>query len=117
MVATLSLRLHVPRAAIYISSSILAIVILGYEVAEYYQTEGYNALHGCVKHHLKAEAQQKEIQSTINRLKTGTAISTPKDLAYVEGSLLDDYIHDMKTMQRYVVLSRKAMLDTILVGM
>lgn len=97
---------------------------LGCEVAEYYQTEGYNALRGCAQHQveeliaqLKAEGRQKEIQSTINRLKAETAIPVPKDLAYVEGGLFDDYIHDMKIMQRFAVLNRKAMIDTILVGM
>jgi len=63
---------------------------LGCEVANYYQTEGYNALYG---------------------------ISIPKDLAYVEGVLFDDYIHDMKIIQRFAVLNRKAMMDVMLVGM
>jgi len=66
---------------------------LGCEVAEYYQTEGYNTL------------------------KAQTVIPIPKDLAYVEGSLLDDYIHDMKIIQHFAVLNRKAMVDTILVGL
>jgi RNA-splicing ligase RtcB len=97
---------------------------LGCEVADYYQTEGYNALRGCAQSQieeaiaqLKAEGRQKEIQSTMKRLKEQTAIPVPKDLAYVEGSLFDDYVHDMKIMQRFAVLNRKAMIDTILVGM
>lgn len=97
---------------------------LGCEVAEYYQTGGYNALRGCAQgqleeliEKLKAEGRQSEIQSTIKRLKAETAISVPKDLAYVEGGLFDDYIHDMKIMQRFAVLNRKAMIDTILEGM
>ena len=63
---------------------------LGCEVAEYYQTEGYHALG--------------------NK-------SVPKDLAYVEGALFDDYIHDMKIIQRFAVLNRMAMMDVMLVGM
>ncbi|EGO62677.1 RtcB family protein [Acetonema longum] len=97
---------------------------LGCEVAEYYQSEGYNALGGHVQFQLeqvivqlKAEGREKEIQSTIRALKERTAIPVPKDLAYVEGSLFDDYMHDMKIMQRFAVLNRKAMVDTILVGM
>lgn len=97
---------------------------LGCEVADYYQTEGYNALCGCAQHQLneiisrlKAEGRQKEIQSTISRLKARAAISMPKDLAYVEGALFEDYIHDMKIMQRFAVLNRQAMVDTILAGM
>ncbi|MCL2153922.1 MAG: RtcB family protein, partial [Oscillospiraceae bacterium] len=97
---------------------------LGYEVAEYYQNEGYNALCGNAKSQLdeviallKAEGRDTEIQSTIKSLKEQTAISVPKDLAYVEGALFDDYIHDMKIMQQFAVLNRKAMMDVILVGM
>jgi RNA-splicing ligase RtcB len=97
---------------------------LGCEVADYYQSEGYNALRGCAQSQLeeviaqlKAEGRQQEIQSTIKRLKAETAIPVPKDLAYVEGGLFDDYIHDMKIMQRFAVLNRKAMIDAILVGM
>jgi RNA-splicing ligase RtcB len=41
----------------------------------------------------------------------------PKDLAYVEGALFDDYLHDMKIMQRFAVLNRKAMVEAILAGM
>jgi RNA-splicing ligase RtcB len=96
---------------------------LGCEVAEYYQNEGYNALCGHAKfqieeviERLKAAGQAKEIQGTIKALKENT-ISVPKDLAYVEGALFADYIHDMKIMQRFAVLNRKAMLDVILTGM
>jgi RNA-splicing ligase RtcB len=97
---------------------------LGYEVAEYYQTEGYNALCGNAQFQLekviaelKAQGREQEIQSTIKSLKAQTAIPVPKDLAYVEGFLFDDYIHDMKIIQSFAVLNRKAMVDTILVGL
>jgi RNA-splicing ligase RtcB len=97
---------------------------LGCEVADYYQAEGYKALCGGVQLHweevvarLKAEGRQKEIQATMNQLKSQITAAVPKDLAYVTGSLFDDYIHDMKIMQRFAVLNRKAMIDAILVGM
>jgi RNA-splicing ligase RtcB len=96
---------------------------LGLEVAEYYQTEGYNALRGGARRQieeliarLKAEGRQNEIQPVINGLKAETAIPVPKDLAYVEGGLFDDYIHDMKIMRRFAALNRKAMIDDILAG-
>ena len=38
-------------------------------------------------------------------------------LAYVEGKLFEDYIHDMRIVQRFAVLNRKAMMDVILSGM
>ncbi|MCL1867317.1 MAG: RtcB family protein, partial [Oscillospiraceae bacterium] len=96
---------------------------LGCEVADFYQVEGYNSLCGNAKFQLdeviaelKAQGRDREIQSTIQSLKAQTAIPVPKELAYVEGSLFDDYIHDMKIIQRFAVLNRKAMFDTILGG-
>ena len=35
----------------------------------------------------------------------------------MEGRLFDDYIHDMKIIQHFATLNRKAMMDVILVGM
>jgi hypothetical protein len=34
----------------------------------------------------------------------------PKELAYVSGELFNDYIHDMKIVQRFAELNRKAMI-------
>jgi tRNA-splicing ligase RtcB len=63
---------------------------LGLEVAKYYQDQGYKQC----KH-----------------------LGIPKSLAYVSGELFDQYIHDMRIIQRYAVLNRKAMVDEILNGM
>jgi len=97
---------------------------LGCEVAEYYQTEGYHALCGNAQFQLdeaiaalKATGREAEIQGALKSLKEQSATPVPKDLAYVSGTLFDDYIHDMKLIQRFAVLNRKAMVDTILVGM
>ncbi|MBE6949555.1 MAG: RtcB family protein [Ruminococcaceae bacterium] len=61
---------------------------LGLEIAKYYQELAYNE-HS----HL------------------------PKPLAYVEGTLFDQYLHDMRIAQRFAELNRKAMMDTIVKGM
>ncbi len=37
----------------------------------------------------------------------------PKSLAYVSGESFDDYLHDMKLVQRYADLNRKAMVQEI----
>lgn len=94
---------------------------LGCEVAEYYQNEGYRALCGNAKHQiadtierLKAEGRFQEIQKTVDAMKAKTHTEVPKDLAYVEGKLFDDYIHDMKIVQRFAVLNRQAMVSVIL---
>ena len=63
---------------------------------------------------LKAQGRQKEIESTIKQLKKEHHLEIPKDLAYVEGRLFEDYIHDMKIVQHFATLNRKAMTDVIL---
>ena len=97
---------------------------LGTEVADYYQNEGRRALWGGARHQiqetiaqLKAEGRFQEIQKTITALKKEHVLDIPKDLAYVEGKLFEDYIHDMRIVQRFAVLNRKAMMDVILSGM
>lgn len=97
---------------------------LGTEVAEYYQQQGRFALWGGARHQLdekiaelKAAGRHKEIQPTINALRKEHEISIPRDLAYVEGKLFDDYIHDMKIVQKFATLNRKAMVDVIISGM
>lgn len=97
---------------------------IGNEVAKYYQDEGRKAFWGGARHQvdaavaeLKAQGRFQEIQSTINRLRKEHEIALPKDLAYVEGRLFDDYLHDMKMIQYFAELNRKAMVEVILSGM
>jgi RNA-splicing ligase RtcB len=100
---------------------------IGGEVAKYYQDEGFKALCGNAAFQisetiarLKAEGREREIQKTVEELKRRrNPINklVPKDLAYVEGRLFDDYIHDMKIIQRFAVLNRRAMTGVILEGM
>jgi tRNA-splicing ligase RtcB (3'-phosphate/5'-hydroxy nucleic acid ligase) len=95
---------------------------LGKEVAEYYQAEALRNLTGNSKAQideaiatLKAQNREQEIESAIAGLKEEGAgrLPVPEDLAYVEGGLFDDYIHDMKLIQRFASLNRKAMVDII----
>ena len=65
---------------------------LGKEIAEFYQNAGFKAL--------------KEQGSTI-----------PYPLAYVDGHLMDNYLHDMRIAQDFADANRKAMADTIVKGM
>ena len=95
---------------------------LGTEVAEYYQNEGRRALWGGAQYQiqatidqLKAEGRFREIQKTIQALKKEHKLNIPKDLAYVEGKLFEDYIHDMKLTQQFAMLNRKAMVDVIMI--
>lgn len=97
---------------------------LGKQVAEFYQREGYKALNrtddGSLRQlvaELKAAGRQKEIQKELKRLKNLKRTAVPRDLAYVEGPLFDQYIHDMKIVQRFAELNRQAMMDEIVKGM
>lgn len=99
---------------------------IGNEVAKYYQSEGVKALCGSADFQIKetvermrAEGKAEEIEKTVKELRTQTIMppSVPKDLAYVEGKLFEDYIHDMKIIQRFASLNRKAMIDIIIQGM
>ena len=97
---------------------------LGLEVCNYYQDQGRFAMWGGARYQLdekiaeyKAAGRHKEIQSMLIEMKKEHEISVPKALAWVEGRLFDDYIHDMRIIQRFAVLNRKAMTDVILTGM
>lgn len=97
---------------------------LGTQVCKYYQDQGRFAMWGGARHQIdeliaeyRAAGRWQEIQSAINELRKEHPINIPKDLAYVEGKLFDDYIHDMRITQHFAVLNRKAMTDVILRGM
>ena len=97
---------------------------LGLEVANYYQEEGYKSLNGSTQKDieslvkdLKSQGREREIQKSISALKNTKRTSIPRQLAYVSGGLFDDYIHDMKIIQKYAELNRKAMVDEIEKGM
>ena len=63
---------------------------IGADVCEYYQNEAL-----------------KEFKRFHN-------MASNKDLIYCEGKLFEEYIHDMKIMQDFAALNRKAIADTIL---
>lgn len=97
---------------------------LGVEVASYYQDQGYRVLNrtdeASVKafvEQLKAQGRDKEIQKELKKLKNTKRTSVPRELAYVQGELFEQYIHDMKLVQQFAMLNRQAMMDEILKGM
>lgn len=97
---------------------------LGNEVARLYQEEGRRALWGGAAYQiqeiiasLKAEGRFQEIAPTVEALKKEHKISVPQSLAWVEGKLFDDYIHDMRIVQRFAALNRKAIVDVIMIGL
>ena len=97
---------------------------LGVEVASYYQDQGYRVLNrtdeASVKafvEQLKAQGREKEISKELKKLKNTKRTSVPRELAYVQGALFEQYIHDMKLVQQFAMLNRQAMMDEILKGM
>ncbi|MBE6932300.1 MAG: RtcB family protein [Ruminococcaceae bacterium] len=97
---------------------------LGTQVAKFYQEEGRKALWGGANHQiqaavaeLKAQGRFQEIEATIKALKRERPTRVPRDLAWVEGKLFDDYLHDMAITQHFAALNRKAMVDVIVKGM
>ncbi len=96
----------------------------GLEIAEYYQEEAWKQLNHNQKKdldeliiQLKAEGRSNEIQERLSDMKSQILTTIPKDLAYVSGSLFDDYINDMGIMQHFAMINRKAMMDEILKGL
>ena len=94
---------------------------LGVEVARYYQEAGYRDIVNQdvrpIIEQLKAEGRHKEIQSAIEKLKSEHQLKIPKQLAYASGDLFDDYIHDMRIVQKFAALNRQAMLEEIVNGL
>ncbi len=90
---------------------------LGKQVAEYYQNLGYKEMVKNREHiarivaELKSQGRENEIQVEIEKIKTE---KINKSLAYVEGKSFDDYINDMKLVQYFAVINRKAIVDEII---
>ncbi len=97
---------------------------LGVEVARWYQEEAYKRLNGSDESSIqkliaeyKAKGKQKLIESEIKKIKGTKRTNVPKHLAYCEGDLFDQYLHDMRIVQKFAVLNRQAMTDVIIKGM
>ena len=97
---------------------------LGLEVAKYYQEMAYRALNQNAPEDIEAliveykkTGRTSEIQRAIEDLKAANTSIVPKALAYVEGQWMVDYLHDMKIVQEYAALNRKAMMCELVKGM
>lgn len=97
---------------------------LGLEVAKFYQNAGYHKLNKSSYEDvqkritaLKKQGREREIEGAIKKLKATKTTNIPKDLAYVEGELFADYVHDMQLIQEFAMLNRKAMMDELVQGM
>ncbi len=94
---------------------------LGLEVANYYQEAGYRVLKEAATR--DAEDMRDYAQEVFAGCRSGGEMNNagrmriPRQLAYVSGSLLEQYLHDMKIVQYFAELNRQAMVDEIVKGM
>lgn len=95
---------------------------LGKQVAEYYQNEAWKQLTSKANNSLKnlidalkADGKESEISDALKNAKNDMA-DIPKQLAYAEGELFDDYIHDMCILQEYATLNRNMIVSEIIEG-
>ncbi|MBO5914611.1 MAG: RtcB family protein [Clostridia bacterium] len=95
---------------------------LGLEICKHYQKAGFDAIArskseaDAVIKRLKAEGREQEIQKTLLAM-NHTEVHIPRELAYVEGHLMDAYLHDMAIAQKFASLNRQAIVDTIIKGL
>ena len=98
---------------------------LGLEVANYYQqlavkrisTPPADLIKEIAKTY-KEQGRQNEIQEVIEKVKAQYRdAKKQKDLAYLEGQDLDDYLNDMGIVQQYAKANREAIANEILRGM
>ncbi len=103
----------------------------GKDVAEYYQKQAYESLNELGEKRkqeinsrkeafirkLREEGREKEINKLLQEWQASlpeAEITVPYEVSWCEGSLFDDYIHDMRIMQQYAILNRRIITETIL---
>lgn len=96
---------------------------LGIEVAKYYQNKAieywmaggveFNIGRSKLIQDLKFAGRQDEIAEALKEY-DAKKVKMPAELSYLEGPLMENYLHDMKIAQEYAMLNREAMLDVII---
>ncbi len=103
----------------------------GKDVAEYYQKTAFETLNDLGEKRkkqiaeerdqfirkLREEGREKEISKLLkdwHAENRDEKTAVPYEVAWCEGQLFDDYIHDMKIMQAYAALNRRVITELIL---
>jgi len=101
---------------------------LGKQVADYYQSLAAKMLSGWDKvmeeqkkliETYKAQGRKTEIQEAISELHRNFKAQKPdlpKDLCYLEGEEMQNYLHDTKICQEFANMNREMIRDEILLG-
>lgn len=91
---------------------------LGIEVCRYYQDlaikyhrNDRTAMQDAIKR-LKQAGREQEIEDTLQRM-SAERPPVPNELAYLEGALMQDYLHDMRIAQDFAMWNREAMMDVL----
>jgi RNA-splicing ligase RtcB len=93
---------------------------LGKQIAEYYQNAAAKDLQRKAKDHnaliaeLKAQGREQEIQAELKKMDIR---KIDRHLAFCEGPLFEDYLHDMAIAQEYAELNRRAIVKEIVKAM
>lgn len=94
---------------------------LGVEVCNYYQNLAWETLNGRSKQdkknlieRFKAEGREKDIQKALENLSKLERTDVTKDMAYLEGNNLKDYLHDIAIVQAFAVMNRLMIADIII---
>jgi len=99
---------------------------LGAQTANHYRRLGWQAMNRvpdearqALIDSYRAQGRAAEIEAGLRALSESHAApeDVPEQFAYVEGRNLEDYINDMRLVQRFAVLSRQAMVQCTLEGM
>lgn len=99
---------------------------LGGQTAQYYRRLGWQAMNRVPDEsrreligRYKAEGRAQEIENGLQELSASFTVPSdvPEKYACVEGQNLEDYLHDMKLVQRFASLNREAMTRTIIGSM
>lgn len=95
---------------------------IGKQVAEHYQDVAFKRLFNQSElinekiEKLKSEGREQDIQAEIAKLKANRPVVN-KDLAFVTGKDMEDYLNDLKIAQQFAKLNREAMVDEIITEM
>ncbi|MFN4215217.1 MULTISPECIES: RNA-splicing ligase RtcB [unclassified Exiguobacterium] len=93
---------------------------LGVQIANHYQQRAIEQMMGTADvkqeiERLKAAGRERDIASYLEQEKAARVKF--RDLAYVEGDAMTDYMHDVRIAQQYAAANRLAMTDVIIEAM
>lgn len=96
---------------------------LGKQIADYYQKKAYTNYSNQRVINLRNILESLRLAGRVSEIEQASKYfvqnnpDIEKAMAYCEGQLMDDYLHDMAIAQEYASLNRKAIADIIQCGM